>query len=152
MNQKGFTRLQKLIVANMALILLGGGTWFFVFRDNEQTDTTGSGEITSFEECAEAGYPIMESYPEQCAVPGGETFVRQLSEEEQNRLDEAIDGTTEEAKAEAIRQAEAYQPDGICTQALTPAVHIETGAKYTFNTGCLPPGWEPDPNPPSDLP
>ena len=39
-------------------------------------------EINSFEECAAAGYPIMESYPEQCAVPGGKTFTRTLSDEE----------------------------------------------------------------------
>lgn len=27
-------------------------------------------EITSFEECAEAGYPVMESYPRQCNADG----------------------------------------------------------------------------------
>lgn len=32
--------------------------------------------ITSFEECAAAGYPIMESFPEQCRTPDGKTFVR----------------------------------------------------------------------------
>lgn len=31
--------------------------------------------IGSFEECALAGYPIMESYPEQCRTPDGRTFV-----------------------------------------------------------------------------
>jgi len=31
-------------------------------------------EINSFEECVEAGNPVMESYPPQCAVPGGPTF------------------------------------------------------------------------------
>jgi eight-cysteine-cluster-containing protein len=30
--------------------------------------------ISSFEECALAGYPIMESYPEQCRTPDGRTF------------------------------------------------------------------------------
>ncbi|OGG87026.1 hypothetical protein A3H15_01455 [Candidatus Kaiserbacteria bacterium RIFCSPLOWO2_12_FULL_50_28] len=35
--------------------------------------------ITSFEECAAAGYPIMESYLEQCATPDGLTFVRDIS-------------------------------------------------------------------------
>lgn len=43
---------------------------------------------------------------------------------------------------EAIRQAQNYQPEGVCTQVLTPATHKATGAKYTFNNGCLPPGWE----------
>lgn len=33
--------------------------------------------IDSFEDCAAAGHPIMESYPERCAVPGGETFTKQ---------------------------------------------------------------------------
>lgn len=34
--------------------------------------------ITSFEECVAAGYPVMESYPRQCAVPGGETFTEEI--------------------------------------------------------------------------
>lgn len=34
--------------------------------------------INSFEECVAAGYPVMESYPPQCAVPGGETFTSTL--------------------------------------------------------------------------
>ena len=33
--------------------------------------------ISSFEECVAAGYPVMESYPRQCAA-GGRTFVEQL--------------------------------------------------------------------------
>jgi len=31
-------------------------------------------EITSYQQCADAGYPIQESYPERCSVPGGKTF------------------------------------------------------------------------------
>ncbi len=42
-------------------------------------------EITSFEECAAAGNAIMESYPEQCRS-GDKTFVRELSPEEQAKL------------------------------------------------------------------
>jgi hypothetical protein len=32
--------------------------------------------IDSFEECAAAGYPIAESYPEQCFTPDGRSFTR----------------------------------------------------------------------------
>lgn len=32
-------------------------------------------KITNFEQCALAGYPVMESYPRQCTVPGGDFFV-----------------------------------------------------------------------------
>jgi uncharacterized protein YxeA len=49
-----------------------------------------------------------------------------------------------ETKEEAIRQARAYRPTGICTQSLVPAIHKTTGARYTFNSGCLAPGWEPE--------
>lgn len=36
-------------------------------------------DIDSFEDCAAAGYPIMESYPEQCATPDGRSFTRDIS-------------------------------------------------------------------------
>jgi hypothetical protein len=31
-------------------------------------------QINSFKDCANAGYPIQESFPERCSVPGGATF------------------------------------------------------------------------------
>jgi hypothetical protein len=34
--------------------------------------------IGRFEECVAAGYPVMESYPRQCRVPGGPTFTEQV--------------------------------------------------------------------------
>jgi hypothetical protein len=35
-------------------------------------------QVMNFEECAAAGYPVMESYPRQCRVPGGPGFVEDL--------------------------------------------------------------------------
>ena len=37
---------------------------------------TPNSSIHSFEECAQH-YPVMESYPERCAVPGGQSFTKQ---------------------------------------------------------------------------
>lgn len=37
--------------------------------------------INSFEECQAAGYPVLESYPEQCAVPGGKNFIRDIPDD-----------------------------------------------------------------------
>jgi hypothetical protein len=34
--------------------------------------------IDSFEDCARAGYPIAESYPEQCFTPDGRSFTRSI--------------------------------------------------------------------------
>lgn len=36
------------------------------------------GSISTFEECVLAGYPVMESYPRRCAVPGGPSFTELL--------------------------------------------------------------------------
>lgn len=32
--------------------------------------------IDSYESCAAAGYPILETYPEQCMLPDGRSFTR----------------------------------------------------------------------------
>lgn len=46
---------------------------------------------------------------------------------------------------QVLREADEYfrrNPVMACTQAETPAVHKATGIRHTFNTGCIPPGWE----------
>lgn len=31
--------------------------------------------VTNFEECKALGYPVMETYPEQCKTPDGRLFI-----------------------------------------------------------------------------
>jgi hypothetical protein len=38
-------------------------------------------QISSFEECAAAGYPIMESFPRQCRTSDGQYFVEEINEQ-----------------------------------------------------------------------
>lgn len=38
-------------------------------------------DIDSYQECAAAGYPIMESYPERCSTPDGRTFTNSIGQE-----------------------------------------------------------------------
>lgn len=35
-------------------------------------------KITNFQECADAGYPVMESYPRQCRTPKGDSFTEDI--------------------------------------------------------------------------
>ncbi len=44
--------------------------------ENDSQDSN----ITDFEGCVAAGYPVMESYPRQCALPNGTVFVEELGE------------------------------------------------------------------------
>jgi eight-cysteine-cluster-containing protein len=47
-----------------------------------------SGEvIDSFSKCVDAGYDVMESYPRQCNVPDGETFVEVIEKGTECTLD-----------------------------------------------------------------
>lgn len=68
-----------LILAAVVVAGLFAWTWYALGND-------AAANISSFDECAAAGYPIAESYPEQCIVPGGPSFTRMLTDEEQARL------------------------------------------------------------------
>ena len=37
--------------------------------------------ISNFDDCAAAGYPIMETYPSQCVTPSGERFIENIGNE-----------------------------------------------------------------------
>ena len=47
--------------------------------------TTQTPSVTNFEECVEAGNPVMESYPRQCSA-NGETFVENVTVEDPGRI------------------------------------------------------------------
>src|SRR3989338_3696917 len=59
-----------------AVLVLVVGLFAAFAANTEQQELLS---ITNFEECAAAGNPIMESYPEQCRTPDGRTFVRDIS-------------------------------------------------------------------------
>ena len=63
------------IIALVAVLVVLGSS-LMLLRSEE--DAPVQNEITSFEECQAAGYPIMESYPERCAIPDGKTFTRTI--------------------------------------------------------------------------
>ncbi len=64
-----------ILLGIILVVTIGCILWFMTIQTDEAV------LVTNFEECAAAGYPIMESYPEQCRTPDGRTFVRDISEE-----------------------------------------------------------------------
>jgi hypothetical protein len=70
------------LIISILTIAVACGAGYFAFSQNLKEKVTS---INSFEDCAKH-YPVMESYPEQCQVPGGKHFTRELSEEEQQKL------------------------------------------------------------------
>lgn len=62
----------RTLVGVVAVAILVALFWYM------KKDASYAG-ITSFDECAEAGYSIFETSPEQCRTPDGRTFVRPTS-------------------------------------------------------------------------
>ena len=56
--------MKKIIAISIIIIAFGVAYWLF----------GPVSKINSFEDCVNAGYPIMESYPRQCKTPDGRTF------------------------------------------------------------------------------
>lgn len=93
-------RLMFGLIAALALVVFAGAGCDWLTREepaNANTNTnananvnananTDAAAVTNFDECVAAGYPVMESYPRQCAA-GGQTFT------------EVLDMTEAEAKA-----------------------------------------------------
>jgi predicted membrane-bound mannosyltransferase len=79
------TNWAKVVLAILLIVICSAG--FYFISVNTESEVV---EINSYEECVAAGYPIMESYPEQCATPDGKNFTRELTPEEQNSKDDLI--------------------------------------------------------------
>ncbi len=69
-----FRTFVLIIVALIALAGLAVGSGVFKAKEAPVAVPT----VLSFEDCAAAGYPIMESYPRQCATPDGRTYAEEL--------------------------------------------------------------------------
>lgn len=77
--------MKKIVYVVAVIILAGLAYWLYNNSNNsgqfQDYAVTQDGEINSYEDCVAAGYPIMESYPEQCATPDGRFFTRDISGE-----------------------------------------------------------------------
>lgn len=75
-------KLNTTTLIGLALVLLIVGGLLYALAKNIEEQKVLS--ISSFEECAAAGYPIMESFPEQCRTPDGRTFVNEQQQPTSN--------------------------------------------------------------------
>ena len=72
--QSGLKKLsttKKVIVILGLVVVVASIITFMVIRLSAQP---AASSINSYQECADAAYPIQLSFPETCAVPGGKSF------------------------------------------------------------------------------
>ncbi|MGH7157864.1 MAG: hypothetical protein ACREGD_02175 [Candidatus Saccharimonadales bacterium] len=65
-NELAFSKILILLLAAVGLLFV---IWFAWVRPEEE-----SANITSFDDCKAAGYPVQESFPEVCVAPDGQRF------------------------------------------------------------------------------
>ncbi len=65
----------KKVTILIFIILLGVVVWLGFLKNQEKLTPI----VMSFEDCARAGYPVMESYPRQCKTPDGRTYAEEIT-------------------------------------------------------------------------
>lgn len=68
----------------ICLILLGGAVLWSYQKDSAPDGPNGGNNqviVNSFQECADRGYPIMESHPRQCRAANGQIFIEDIGNE-----------------------------------------------------------------------
>jgi hypothetical protein len=118
------------LVVFCATLALGAGCLQQGPQENTTNQTCAAGtcpvaNISSFEQCAQAGYPILESYPRQCQVPGGPTFTENLS-----LVCQEAGGHWNEC-SNRCRLDNQGNPDVVCTEMCEPL--CECGGIAGFN-------------------
>ena len=69
----------KTFILALIVVIIGiAGVYLLIERPSCIFGPSEKETINSFEECAVAGYPIMESYPRQCRTSDGETFIEDI--------------------------------------------------------------------------
>jgi Tfp pilus assembly protein PilE len=91
--QKGFTLVEGLLIV---LILSVVGFAGYTVWNNQKDDET---EITNYQQCVDAGNPIMESFPPMCSA-NGQTFTENINQpeldiEENEQIEEVSTETDE---------------------------------------------------------
>ena len=73
------------IIIGIALMVIAGGLGFYLMSNKDSSDQSSKATdkaITNFEECADAGNPIQEIYPEVCVTADGKSFVNEAQQKE----------------------------------------------------------------------
>jgi len=80
----GMTNKNTIAAIVIGLMLVTAG---FLAITSKKSPEVEKSLITNFEECKNAGYPVMESYPEQCRDAGGNLFVQIIEDKTINDTD-----------------------------------------------------------------
>lgn len=105
---------RKTTATLLALSFLSLGFIVWISRQKVEAPAEipgGKAEVTNFEECAAAGYPVGESFPLQCFADG-QTFTEEIVNDPEEDDEEVMDPLTE---SEALELAKKECPAEVVT-------------------------------------
>ena len=70
-----------IVISILAVAALG----YYLFNARDSKEVVEVKDVASFQECVDAGNPVMESYPRQCRSVSGELFVENIGNELEKR-------------------------------------------------------------------
>jgi len=70
--------ITTILLGLLLAVIAGVVIYFFLVSNNKESPLI----VTSYEECVAAGYPVLDSYPEQCETPDNKRFVRVIGQNE----------------------------------------------------------------------
>ena len=71
------------IYFGLCLVIFVGVSVAIILSGNQtQTQVDKFGDITNFEDCAKAKFPVVESYPRRCSLPDHRVFTETVSMQE----------------------------------------------------------------------
>ena len=79
------------MVLVLALVAGLGITGIYIATRPEAPEPAPVAPVLSFEDCAAAGYPVMESYPRQCRTPDGRVYAEELPAPEPTYVNASAD-------------------------------------------------------------
>lgn len=129
-HKSGFAPIPILTVI-FGLLCIAAALWFFVVRSKDVAVPAGNGSkaVTNFEECAAAGNPIMESYPEQCSA-NGRRFTKQISNTTSDDVTNTWKTFTPDTKRYTIRI-----PDGWEAVTMNNNLYVRDADKLIYTAG-----------------
>lgn len=69
----------KITLATAGIFLIASPLYYYV---KIKSMPPAVEEVTSFNECVKAGYPVMESFPRKCKTSNGPTYTEELTQEQ----------------------------------------------------------------------
>lgn len=90
--------MKKLLI--FALIILAAIGAVFAYSQYQGQQRVKA--INSFEECAGAGFPVMESYPAQCRTSDGKTFTQNINGDQNQNENQNQDGQQDDDLSDLI--------------------------------------------------